>query len=78
MIYVALCVYTLSFVAGESLRSVGVNVYCVNSSSTEVASRLSKLDDSGFLKRYQTGYDLTTLSFHELENIVMTGKNFSL
>jgi len=45
----------LSFDAEESVSSVGVNVYCVSSSSIEVASRLSKLDDPGFLVVYPAG-----------------------
>jgi len=49
---------TLSFDAEESVSSVGVNVYCVSSSSIEVASRLSKLDDPGFLEKYQITYEI--------------------
>lgn len=40
------------------MSSVGVNVYCVSSSSIEVASRLSKLDDPGFLEKYQITYEI--------------------
>ena len=49
---------TLSLDAEESVSSVGVNVYCVNSSSIEVASRLSKLDDLDFLEKYQINYEI--------------------
>ena len=49
---------TLSLDAEESVSSVGVKVYWVNSSSIEVpASRLSKLDVPGFLK-YQINYEI--------------------
>lgn len=42
--------HTLSLTAGEFPTSVGVKVYSVSSSSTEVASRPSTLDWPGSLQ----------------------------